>query len=144
MTRSSLHLLKGVGYSISAASVILLAIVSWDSASKNPLLIACLLGGVATSIIGMFCRWLSYEIEKRWENHRTDSEAMPTAGAVRDELPSGCCSTYPPAPLKRYPAGKPAGEFDRVVSASQRCSRSVANEQRLVLIALRALRRRWR
>ncbi|WP_027168581.1 hypothetical protein [Mesorhizobium sp. WSM3224] len=84
MTRSSLHLLKGVGYSISAASVFLLAIVSWDSASKSPLLIACLLGGAATSIIGMFCRWLSYEIEERWENYQTDNEATPTAGATRE------------------------------------------------------------
>jgi len=43
---------------------------SWDSASKSPLLIACLLGGAATSVIGMFCRWLSYEIEKRQEERR--------------------------------------------------------------------------
>ncbi|MCA0032108.1 MULTISPECIES: hypothetical protein [unclassified Mesorhizobium] len=102
MTRSSLHLLKGIGYSISAASVILLAIVSWDSASKSPLLIACLLGGAATSIIGMFCRWLSYEIEKRWENDRTDNEATPAARAARDD--------YLPAPLKiiRPPASQRA------------------------------------
>ncbi|TPJ50662.1 hypothetical protein [Mesorhizobium sp. B2-7-1] len=69
MTRSSLHLLKGTGYLISTVSVTLLAVVSWDSASKT-LLMACLLGGAATSIIGMFCRWLSYEIEKRQEERR--------------------------------------------------------------------------
>ncbi|MGX9143462.1 hypothetical protein [Mesorhizobium sp. 128a] len=65
MTRAALHLLKGVGYLISTASVVLLAIVSWSSASQNPLLVACLLGGAVASIVGMFCRWLTYEIEKR-------------------------------------------------------------------------------
>ena len=68
MTRAALHLLKGVGYLISTASVVLLAIVSWSSASRDPLLVACLLGGVAASIVGMFCRWLTYEIEKRQED----------------------------------------------------------------------------
>ncbi|MGX8012849.1 hypothetical protein ACVDG8_029730 [Mesorhizobium sp. ORM8.1] len=67
MTRASLHLLKGIGYLISTGSVMLLAIVSWSSASQNPLLTACLLSGAATSVTGMFCRWLSYEIEKRRE-----------------------------------------------------------------------------
>jgi|EndMetStandDraft_6_1072998.scaffolds.fasta_scaffold66092_3 hypothetical protein len=42
----------------------MLAIVSWSSASKSPLLVACLLVGAA-SILGMFCRGLTYEIEKR-------------------------------------------------------------------------------
>ncbi|RWL77831.1 MAG: hypothetical protein EOR69_28850 [Mesorhizobium sp.] len=65
MTKRSLHLLKGIGYLISTVSMILLAIVSWSSASRSPLLVACLLGGSMTSIAGMFCRWLSYEIEKR-------------------------------------------------------------------------------
>ncbi|WP_149803587.1 hypothetical protein [Mesorhizobium sp. NFR06] len=74
MIRSSLHLLKGIGYSISTVSVVLLAAVSWGNASKSPLLIACLLGGAATSIIGMFCRWLSYEIEKR-DQKRLDRRA---------------------------------------------------------------------
>ncbi|TRC97331.1 hypothetical protein FJV76_27245 [Mesorhizobium sp. WSM4303] len=68
MARAALHLLKGVGYLISTASVVLLAIVSWSSASQSPLLVACLLGGAAASIVGMFCRWLTYEIEKRQEH----------------------------------------------------------------------------
>ncbi|QND60582.1 hypothetical protein [Mesorhizobium huakuii] len=67
MTKTALHMLKGLGYFISTVSVVLLAIVSWKSASQSPLLIACLLVGVATSIAGMFCRWLTYEIEKRQE-----------------------------------------------------------------------------
>jgi hypothetical protein len=63
-------MLKGTGYLISTVSVTLLAIVSWSSASQSPLLIACLLGGAATSILGMFCRWLSYQIEKRQHENR--------------------------------------------------------------------------
>jgi hypothetical protein len=62
------HMLKGIGYLISTVSVVLLAIVSWSSASQSALLMACLLGGGAASIVGMFCRWLSHEIEKRDEN----------------------------------------------------------------------------
>ncbi|MBZ9996913.1 hypothetical protein [Mesorhizobium sp. BH1-1-4] len=70
MTKASLHLLKGVGYLISTLSVVLLAIVSWSSASKSPLLTICLLFGAAASIVGMFCRWLTYEIENRQEGKR--------------------------------------------------------------------------
>jgi hypothetical protein len=68
MTKASLHILKGMGYLISTASVVLLAIVSWSSASRSPLLVACLLVGAASSIAGMFCRWLTYAIEKRQED----------------------------------------------------------------------------
>ncbi|QKC85369.1 hypothetical protein [Mesorhizobium sp. NZP2077] len=68
MTKTALHILKGIGYLISTISVILLAIVSWSSASKNDLLTACLVAGAAFSIVGMFCRWLTYEIEKRQEH----------------------------------------------------------------------------
>jgi hypothetical protein len=67
MTKASLHVLKGVGYLISTVSVILLAIVSWSSASKSSVLTACLIGGAVSSIVGMCCRWLTYEIEKRQE-----------------------------------------------------------------------------
>ena len=60
-----MHKLKGFGYLASTISVILLAIVSWTNAQKSAVLMACLLGGAATSMLGMFCRWLSYEIEER-------------------------------------------------------------------------------
>jgi hypothetical protein len=65
MAKVSSHVLKGVGYVISTISVILLAVVSWKSASQDPMLAACLFGGAATSIAGMCCRWTSYAIEKR-------------------------------------------------------------------------------
>jgi hypothetical protein len=60
-----LHRLKGFGYLTSSISVFLLATVSWSSAQKNTLLTACLIAGAATSIVGMFFRWLTYEIGKR-------------------------------------------------------------------------------
>ena len=60
-----MHRVKSFGYLISSVSVALLAIVSWSNAQKSALLTACLLGGVATSIIGLACRWLSYEVEER-------------------------------------------------------------------------------
>jgi hypothetical protein len=60
-----MHHVKTLGYLISTISVVLLAIVSWPKARENPVMIACLVGGAATSMIGMFCRWLSYEIEER-------------------------------------------------------------------------------
>ncbi|WP_143750500.1 MULTISPECIES: hypothetical protein [unclassified Mesorhizobium] len=65
MAKVSPHTLKGIGYVVSMVSVILLAVVSWKSASQDPLLAACLFGGAATSIAGMCCRWTSYAIEKR-------------------------------------------------------------------------------
>jgi hypothetical protein len=65
MSRHALHELKGLGYLISAVSVAMLAVVNSSSAHKSVLLSVCLLGGAATSVIGMFCRWLSYELEKR-------------------------------------------------------------------------------
>ncbi|MEJ5976626.1 hypothetical protein WG901_08270 [Novosphingobium sp. PS1R-30] len=61
----SLPAFKTFGYLISTTSVILLAIVSWPKAKEDPVLLACLVGGALTSIMGMFCRWLSYEIEER-------------------------------------------------------------------------------
>ncbi|MBB6410662.1 hypothetical protein [Mesorhizobium sangaii] len=69
MTKASLHVLKGVGYLISTTSVIMLAMVSWSAASKSYLLAACLVGGAVLSILGMLCRWITYEIEKRRENN---------------------------------------------------------------------------
>lgn len=57
--------IKSSGYLISTFSVLLLGVVSWQSASEKPLLLACLIGGMAASVFGMFLRWLSYAIEER-------------------------------------------------------------------------------
>jgi hypothetical protein len=57
--------LKTIGYLISALSVILLGLVSWKATATEPLLRFGLIAGMATSVVGMFCRWLSYELEKK-------------------------------------------------------------------------------
>jgi len=62
---STVSLLKGVGYAVSTLSVILLGIVSWKNASEQPLLFACLLAGMASSMVGMLLRWISHRIEQK-------------------------------------------------------------------------------
>ncbi|MES2043666.1 MAG: hypothetical protein V4475_07300 [Pseudomonadota bacterium] len=56
--------IKTSGYLISSVSVMLLGVVSWKSASEKPLLLACLIGGMVLSVIGMICRWVSYQMEE--------------------------------------------------------------------------------
>jgi hypothetical protein len=67
-------LFKGLGYSVSILSVILLGIVAWKSASEQPLLFACLIAGMAASIAGMGLRWISHRIEQK-EKARIEAEA---------------------------------------------------------------------
>lgn len=63
--RTKSLLIKSGGYGVSTLSVFLLAAPSWQNASKSPLLMACLVAGMAASIAGMGLRWLSYWREKR-------------------------------------------------------------------------------
>lgn len=58
-------MLKLTGYLVSSVSVILLGIVSWKGASEQPVLMLCLILGMATSILGMVFRWLSYQREHK-------------------------------------------------------------------------------
>jgi hypothetical protein len=58
-------LLKGLGYLVSTLSVILLGIVAWEGALEKPLLLACLIAGMAASVLGMWLRWLSHRRERR-------------------------------------------------------------------------------
>ena len=58
-------MIKTVGYLISSVSVLLLGLVAWDGAKDKPLLTICLVMGMATSITGMFCRWLSYQQKEK-------------------------------------------------------------------------------
>jgi hypothetical protein len=57
--------LKGFGYLLSILSVFLLAAGSFKTASQQPVLLLCLLAGVATSIVGMLLRWLDHRREQR-------------------------------------------------------------------------------
>ena len=56
--------MKGVGYLVSILSVLLLGTAAWQQASKQPLTLACLLLGMATSVVGMFLRYAAYRREK--------------------------------------------------------------------------------
>jgi uncharacterized membrane protein YccC len=56
---------KGFGYLISILSVFLLAAGSIKNAAQDPLLLVCLLAGMATSIAGMVLRYLDYRREQR-------------------------------------------------------------------------------
>ena len=56
--------IKTAGYLVSTLSVILLGIVSWKAVQESPVLMACLIGGVVASILGMALRWASYQLDK--------------------------------------------------------------------------------
>ncbi|CUS43545.1 hypothetical protein MGWOODY_Smn3479 [hydrothermal vent metagenome] len=59
--------IKTAGYMVSIASVMLLGIASWKSASREPLLMICLFAGMTASAVGMLLRWISYQIREREE-----------------------------------------------------------------------------
>lgn len=72
MRRASLF--KGLGYLVSSLSVLLLGIVAWKSAAEQALLLACLIGGMAASVLGMMLRWTSHRIEQR-DKDRIEAKA---------------------------------------------------------------------
>jgi hypothetical protein len=57
--------LKGLGYLTSTMSVLLLGVVSLEAAEESPMLLACLVVGMALSIAGMLLRWRSHRLEQR-------------------------------------------------------------------------------
>jgi hypothetical protein len=69
-------MLKTLGYLVSTLSVVLLGIVSWSTALAHPPLMACLVGGMAASVMGMGLRWLSYLHEQLQK--RRDRRAVPS------------------------------------------------------------------
>lgn len=58
-------MLKTLGYLISILSVVMLGVVSWHATKTDMTLRLCLLIGMATSVLGMFLRWLSFLHERR-------------------------------------------------------------------------------
>ena len=84
-------MLKAVGYLISSVSVVLLGIVSWSSAAKHPLLLACLVLGMAASIAGMCLRWMSHrqdQAEKQALARATRRTDQPQGPVRRPQGPS--------------------------------------------------------
>lgn len=57
--------MKTCGYLVSCCSVLLLGIVAWESAAKDPRLMACLILGMSTSLLGMFFRWIAHRREQK-------------------------------------------------------------------------------
>jgi uncharacterized protein involved in response to NO len=57
--------LKGAGYIISIVSVLLLGIVAWSAVASEPLLRLCLIGGMATSVVGMALRYAAHRRDRR-------------------------------------------------------------------------------
>ena len=70
---------KSLGYLVSTISVVLLGIVAWDKASEEPLLFTCLIGGMATSILGMSLRWISHRVDQK---HKQRIEAKAERAAA--------------------------------------------------------------
>jgi len=58
------NIIKTSGYLVSTLSVILLGAVAWKAARESPVMMACLIGGMVCSVLGMAMRWLSYQIDK--------------------------------------------------------------------------------
>jgi len=56
--------IKTSGYLLSSGSGVLLGAVAWKSASEKPLLFFCLVAGMVLSVLGMLCRWVSYQMEE--------------------------------------------------------------------------------
>jgi hypothetical protein len=84
--------LKTFGYLISTLSVLLLGVVSWKSASEQPLLAICLLGGMAASIVGMFLRWLSHEADRKRKLGAVAQLASPSDSALMTERGSSAAN----------------------------------------------------
>jgi hypothetical protein len=56
--------LKGLGYLISTVSVFLLGAAGWPKPGDPPAKTWLVIGGMATSVLGMFFRYLSHRKEK--------------------------------------------------------------------------------
>lgn len=65
---------KGLGYLISIASVFLLGAIAWPTAEEPRWHMPVLLAGMATSIIGMACRYKAH-LDQQRELKRTKAEA---------------------------------------------------------------------
>ena len=77
-------MIKTVGYLISSVSVLLLGLVAWDGAKDKPVLMNCLVLGMASSVVGMFCRWLSYQ-QKEEPPHPASRESWVEPSATRQD-----------------------------------------------------------
>ena len=85
---------KALGYSVSIVGVILLGIVAWESASERLWLFACLIAGMAASIMGMALRWISHRIG---EKDKDRIEAKAESGSFSGRFPGASVDPQSPA-----------------------------------------------
>ncbi|MGN6357612.1 MAG: hypothetical protein ACTHLU_09060 [Novosphingobium sp.] len=57
--------LKGGGYLVSTASVVLLAIPAFKSAAEDGWMLAALIAGMVLSVSGMALRWRSHRLDQK-------------------------------------------------------------------------------
>lgn len=79
--RSS-RMFKTSGYVISTLSVILLAIVAWKGAKDDPILVALLIIGALTSVIGMIMRWIAFLRDEKPKDLSKPGRASPAIPEV--------------------------------------------------------------
>jgi hypothetical protein len=65
---------KGLGYLVSIASVLLLGAIAWPKDGEPGWHLPVLLAGIATSVIGMACRYKAH-LDQQRELKRTEAEA---------------------------------------------------------------------
>ena len=65
---------KGLGYLISIVSVFFLGAVAWPKVGEPLWHVAALLVGMATSIIGMFCRYKAH-LDQQREIRKAEADA---------------------------------------------------------------------
>jgi hypothetical protein len=88
---------KTIGYVISSLSVVLLGVASWDGVKDKPVLLSCLIAGLATSIGGMLLRWASFlKDEKPSQRSATASLISKLKDAARPAPAPGRGSAEPP------------------------------------------------
>ncbi|WP_332811555.1 hypothetical protein [Sphingomonas sp.] len=81
-------MLKTSGYLISIISVLLLGAVAWTATAEHPAMRILLILGMATSIAGMFLRWLSYVHERREKQDRAPATASHAGSSASSRLAS--------------------------------------------------------
>ena len=79
--------MKGAGYLVSSVSVLLLAVSPLKTAMDDPLLLACLAGGVILAIVGMVLRYISHRRDRN-ETHKIDRKLEHTRRQVEEPAPA--------------------------------------------------------
>lgn len=80
-------MLKTLGYLISSLSVLCLGVVSWNGAKDNPVMVGVLIVGMATSVLGMVARWLSFAREQKAKGKRPVELEGPRKEILRGAQP---------------------------------------------------------